>query len=186
VVCYPNVAFAVKRRARKSISAVIVASRYAPGGITRCRAMAIETIPASAPQGRFPPVSPDDEVRLMARPRPLRSADIRLSPWWRAILRQLLGRSCILLCGLDVSLNKTIICIVDDAGVIFRVGKLDTEPENPGIAAARSIPASQYRRSPSSILPHQKAIIDRDQCPMLWQSSAAAANMAGRQHGSGK
>src|SRR4051794_14664715 len=31
--------------------------------------------------------------------------------------------------GLDVSLDETAICIVDDAGVIFREGKADTEPE---------------------------------------------------------
>lgn len=31
--------------------------------------------------------------------------------------------------GLDVSLDETAICIVDDAGVILREGKADTEPE---------------------------------------------------------
>jgi transposase len=31
--------------------------------------------------------------------------------------------------GLDVSLDETAICIVDDAGVIFREGKTETEPE---------------------------------------------------------
>src|SRR3954451_17468530 len=31
--------------------------------------------------------------------------------------------------GLDVSLDETAICIVYDAGVIFREGKADTEPE---------------------------------------------------------
>jgi transposase len=31
--------------------------------------------------------------------------------------------------GLDVSLDETTICIVDNAGVIFREGKADTEPE---------------------------------------------------------
>ena len=31
--------------------------------------------------------------------------------------------------GLDVSLDETAICIVDDAGVIFREGKAETEPE---------------------------------------------------------
>ena len=31
--------------------------------------------------------------------------------------------------GLDVSLDETAISIVDDAGVIFREGKADTEPE---------------------------------------------------------
>jgi transposase len=31
--------------------------------------------------------------------------------------------------GLDVSLDETAICIVDNAGIIFREGKADTEPE---------------------------------------------------------
>src|SRR3954468_10528574 len=31
--------------------------------------------------------------------------------------------------GLDVSLDETAICIVDNTGVIFREGKADTEPE---------------------------------------------------------
>jgi transposase len=31
--------------------------------------------------------------------------------------------------GLDVSLDETAICNIDDAGVIFREGKADTEPE---------------------------------------------------------
>jgi transposase len=31
--------------------------------------------------------------------------------------------------GLDVSLDETAICIVDDAGAILREGKVDTEPE---------------------------------------------------------
>ena len=31
--------------------------------------------------------------------------------------------------GLDVSLDETAICIVDDTGATFREGKADTEPE---------------------------------------------------------